>query len=173
MTMTQDTPLPSLFYAQFDAATESTLCFPADEDGVGPYWLASGELDASQGSSRSCEKVEVVILGNGRYRLAYKGGGPFSGLRLNWGDEFVAEEKGKEKLELLRVTTPPDYKHFQLMVSRGFNNESPLAQLVHQFSGGWETIAGGMLTLTVPTSMASDFVEAAQQANLMPVEAFN
>ena len=64
MTMTQDTPLPSFFYTQFDDATESTLCFPADEDGVGPYWLASGELDASQGGSRSCEKVEVVILGN-------------------------------------------------------------------------------------------------------------
>ena len=164
---------PSPFYAQFDDAVVATLCFPADEDGAGPYWLESGELDTSQGGTRSCEKIEVVILGNGRYRLAYKGGGPFSGLRLNWGDEFVAEERGKGKLDLLRVNTPPGYKHFQLMVSRDFNNESPLAQLVHRFSGGWETIAGGMLTLTVPTSTASAFVEAAQQAKLIPVDVFN
>ncbi len=164
---------PSPFYAQFDDAVVATLCFPADEDGVGPYWLESGELDASQSCSRSCEKVEVVDLGNGRYRLAFKNGGPFSGLRLNWGDVFVAEGAVGKQLELLRVTSPPDYKHFEFMVSSSFNNESPLAKLAHRFGGGWEAIAGGMLTLTVPTSTASDFVGAAQQANIISVDAFN
>lgn len=171
--MNQNNTHPSPFYAQFDDATESTLCFPADEDGEGPYWLESGELNAGQASSRSCEKVEVVNLGGGRYRLAFKGEGPFSGLRLNWGDEFVAEEASRERLDLLRVSTPLEYKHFQFMVSRGFNNESPLAKLVHRFGGGWETVAGGMLTLTIPSTTAADFVETAQQANLFPVDDFN
>lgn len=173
MKMNQNSTLPSPFYAQFDDATESTLCFPVDEDGVGPYWLESGQLDANQGDSRSCEKVEVVNLGGDRYRLAFKVQGPFSGLRLNWGDEFMAEESGRKRLDLLRVTTPADYRHFQLVVSRSFNNESPLAKLVHRFGGGWETVSGGMLTLTVPSTSAADFVEAAQQANLISVDDFN
>jgi hypothetical protein len=160
--MPQDSPHPSPFYAQFDDATEFTLCFPTDEDEVGPYWLESGELDTSQGSSRSCERVEVVNLGDGRYRLALKGEGPFSGLRLNWGDEFVAVEAGGKKLQLQRVGTPPAYKHFRLIVPRGFNNENPLARLVHRFGGGWECVAGGMLTLSVPATMAADFEAAAQ-----------
>jgi len=171
--MNQNSIHPSPFYELFDDATESILCFPSDDDGVGPYWLDSGELDTSQGSSRSCEKVEVVNLGDGRYRLALKGEGPFSALRLNWGDEFVAEESGKNRLQLLRVVTPPAYKHYQLLVPRGFDNENPLARLVHSFGGGWECIAGGMLTLTVPSTTAADFEEAAQQADLMSVDDFN
>jgi hypothetical protein len=164
--MNQNSAHPSPFYAQFDDATEFTLCFPTDEDGAGPYWLESGELDASQGRSRSCEKVEAVDLGDGRYRLAFKGEGPFSGLRLNWGDEFVAEAAGVKKLQFQRVSTPRAYKHFRLMVSAGFNNENPLAKLVHRFGGGWECVAGGMLTLTVPTTMTADFEAAAQLENL-------
>ena len=167
--MNQNSTHPSPFYAQFDDATESTLCFPTDEDEIGPYWLESGDLDTSQGSSRSCEKVEVVNLGNSRYRLAFKGG-PFSGLRLNWGDEFVAEETGIDRLQLLRVTTPLTYKHYQLLVPRGFDNENPLARLVHRFGGGWECIAGGILTLTVPSTRAADFEQAAHHADLMSVE---
>jgi len=171
--MNHNSAHPSPFYALFDDVTESTLCFPTDEDEVGPYWLESGDLDTSQGSSRSCEKVEVVNLGDGKYRLALKSDGPFSGLRLNWGDEFVAEESGKNRLQLLRVVTPPAYKHYQLLVPRGFDNENPLARLAHSFGGGWECIAGGMLTLTVPSTTAADFEEAAQQADLMSVDDFN
>lgn len=173
MKMNPNTTLPSPFYAQFDNATEFTLCFRADEDGAGPYWLESGELDTNQGSSRSCEQVEAVDIGGGRYRLAFKGEGPFSGLRLNWGDEFVAEVVGRNELRLLRVTTPPAYTHFQFVVPRDFNNESPLAELVHRFGGGWEIVAGGMLTLTIPSATATDFEQAAQQAHLISVDGFN
>jgi hypothetical protein len=56
------------------------------------------------------------------------------------------------------------------MVPRGFNNENPLARLVHSLDGGWESVAGGMLTLTVPTTKAVDFEVAAKLANLISAD---
>ena len=168
-TMNQNSTYPSPFYAQFEGASQYRLRYPVDEDDLGPYWLESGELIAGA-VGQVWERIEAVDLGAGRYRLACKVNAPFSGLRLNWGDEFVAEEVGRNRLQLLRVVTPPAYEHYQLLVPRGFDNENPLARLAHSFGGGWECIAGGMLTLTVPSTRAADFEDAAHQAALMSVE---
>lgn len=171
--MNQNCTHPSPFYTKFEDATEYNLCFPKDEDGLGPYWLESGQLSVSEGGSQACEKIEAIDLGAGRFRLAYKAQGPFSGLRLNWGDEFMAEVTDRNRLQLLRIATPLAYKHFQLLVPRGFNNESPLAELVHRFEGGWETVASGMLTLIIPSTTATDFEKSARKANLISVYDFN
>ncbi len=165
MTTPPTNAYPSPFYAQFEGAIQYRLRFPVDGDGVGPEWLESGELVAGA-FHQNWEKIEAVDLGAGRYRLAYKPAGPFSGLRLNWGDEFFAEEAGRNRLRLLRVATPLAYRHYQFMVPVGFDNENPLAMLVHRFGGGWETVMGGILTLSVPLTVVEDFEQAAETATL-------
>jgi hypothetical protein len=159
--MNQTTTYPSPFYAQFEGATQYRLRFPVDEDDLGPYWLESGELIAGA-SGQIWERIEAVDLGAGRYRLACKVNAPFSGLRLNWGDEFLTEVTGRNRLRLLRVATPLAYRHYSLIVPRRFDNEEALAVLVHRFGGGWEAVAGGMLTLSVPAGVAADFARAAE-----------
>ncbi|MBP8902252.1 MAG: hypothetical protein KBG41_06505 [Thiobacillaceae bacterium] len=53
---------------------------------------------------------------------------------------------------------------------RRLDNEEPLAVLVHRFDGGWETVAGGMLTLSVPAGVATDFAREAEAVLLGTLE---
>ncbi len=162
--MTDDIPSP--FYDQFDGAARFKLSFPVDDDGVGPDWDALGVLDTSRSPVRAKEEVELVDLGGGRYRLAEKCDGPFSGLRLQWGDEFIAEISAGGGLVMSLVIEPRKYRHFQFMVSHGFSNDHPIAGLIHRLMGGWEIIAGGMLTVTLPVATAFEFEQKLIVGNL-------
>jgi hypothetical protein len=62
------------------------------------------------------------------------------------------------------------YQHYSLIVPRRLDNEEPLAVLVHRFDGGWETVAGGMLTLSVPAGVATDFAREAEAVLLGTLE---
>ena len=81
--------------------------------------------------------------------------GPFSGLSLSWGDEFNADKGEDGTLRLTSVCMLRLYVHFRLLTSGGFSNDHQLAQHLHSLGGGWEAVAGGVLTLTVPAERAS------------------
>ena len=92
--------------------------------------------------------------------------GPFSSLRLHWGDEFIAARHDGNKLVLTKLVVPRKFEHFRFLTSAGFKNSSPVAELVHELGGGWETVAIGMLTITVPAARAQEFIAKARAQNL-------
>jgi len=81
----------SPFYDLLTDAEKFRLLFPLVRDCVGPDWLDSGELVRSDGGQMEEEEIEAVSLGDSRYRLAERCWGPFTSLRLYWGDEFLAD----------------------------------------------------------------------------------
>ena len=147
---------PSAFYGLVEGATEAALLFPADGDSGGPFWNEQGELDLVRCEDWDEEEVGIVPLGGNRYRLAERLFGPFSRLRLYWGDEFTADKIDDGKLRITSVVVPRRYANFRFISSR-FNNNHPLANHLHAMGGGWEIVATGMLTLTVPAEHGAEF----------------
>lgn len=147
---TEADAFPSDFYCLVEDASDVVLEFPVDGDSGGPFWNDDGVLDLRRCKEWDQEDVGVVSLGGNRYRLAERLMGPFSGLRLYWGDEFTADKVQDNALRLTSVCTPQPYAHFRFLTSGVFNNEHQLARRLHALGGGWEAVAGGMLTLTVP-----------------------
>lgn len=156
----KDTPP---FYRQFDGAKPFRLTFPLDpgEDslGSGPYWSADGEVLHRDESS--FEEIYAVSLVDDRYLLA-SSYAPFSQLRLSWGDEFVAKQTGEGELEITKVITPQRYIHYGwlIRIASAAEDTAPLVAVAHQLGGGWERIAGGFFTVTVPTDRAAEFASA-------------
>lgn len=168
MSHISDSPLSS-FYRLLDGAIEVELNFPADGYSVGPWWEErSGEIDHSICSDWEGEKVAVVPLGGDRYRLAQRLMGPVSGLTLYWGDEFVAQNYADGVLRMISVCVPRPFVHYHFLTRAGFNNQEPVAQRLHAIEGGWESVAGGMLTLTVPSTSASAFMRQMMEDGLTP-----
>jgi hypothetical protein len=159
---------PSPFYDQLGGAEKFSLIFPLSEDCAGPSWLESGELVHSGGGEIETEDIEAVSLGGNRYRLAERCLGPFSSLRLHWGDEFFANRSEGNMLTMTHLVLPRPFEHFRYLTSGGFKNANPIAELVHEVGGGWETVAGGMLTLTVPALRAQEFQSRMNAAGLLP-----
>jgi hypothetical protein len=158
---------PSAFYSLVEGAAEAVLLYPADGDSGGPFWNEQGELDLVRGKDWDEEEAGIVPLGGNRYRLAERLMGPFSGLRLFWGDEFTADPTDEGALRVTSVVVPRRYVHFRFLASK-FNNDHPLAIHLHAMSGGWETVAKGMLTLTVPAEHGAEFQRLMYQEGLAP-----
>lgn len=158
---------PSAFYSLVEEATEAALLFPADGDSGGPFWNERGELDRVRCQDWEEEDVGIVPLGGNRYRLAERLLGPFSGLRLHWGDEFEADQTDDGTLRITSVVVPRRYAHFRFLASK-FNNDHPLAKHLHDMGGGWETVATGMLTLTVPVEHGPEFQRLMCEEGLAP-----
>lgn len=149
---------PSAFYNLFDGARRVTLAFPVT-DSIGPFWDEDGALLHSPGDTLAQEDIEAVQIGGDHYRLACRSDGPFSVLRLHWGDEFITENNARlGLLRLVRVVMPQPYMHHRILVSEQLQNDQPAARLAHELGGGWETVAVGQLTLTVPASRAAEFL---------------
>ena len=159
---------PSPFYDQLTGAEYFRLVFPLGQDGAGPYWLDSGELVRPNGVEIEAEDIEAVSLGGNRYRLAERCLGPFSSLRLHWGDEFFADWSEGNTLRLTNLVVPRPFKHFRFLTSAGFNNSNHIAVIVHAVGGGWESVACGVLTLTVPTLRAQEFQSNLYADGLLP-----
>ncbi len=166
--MSEQSITPSPFYGLFDGARAYELRFPCNEHGVGPILLDTGETDASRCTEHSDEPIAAVALGNDRYRLAERCAGPFSGLTFNWGDEFIAMAVEGGTLVFERLVLPRAFLHWRMIGSSGFSNENPFAQLLHRYGGGWESIAGGLLTFTVPAASTEQFAEEAFRLGIMP-----
>jgi hypothetical protein len=159
---------PSSFYNQLAGAEKFSLVFPPDKDGFGPHWVESGELVRADGVQTEVEDIEAVSLGSNRYRLADRCSGPFSSLRLHWGDEFFADRTDETTLTLTKLAAPQPFEHFRYFTSSGFDNADVMAHIVHAVGGGWETVAGGMVTLTVPATRAQEFQSKLNAAGLQP-----
>lgn len=148
---------PADFYALFDNAEEFQLSFPIDEEGTGPHWDEWGKFAGS--AANETEEVRAIPLGAGLFRLAERMHGPFSCLRINWGDEFFAIREGKN-LRITRMATPMKFRHYRFLMQPGFGNDNILAETVQSLGGGWECIAGGLVTLTVPLERDAEFSSA-------------
>lgn len=177
---------PSPFYAQLADAQPYLLMYPSSDDQGGPHWLDTGDLIDQEDAGDEQETIAAVPLGKGRYRLAERRDGPFSALRLNWGDEFEAVETEPGILELQRIVMPQPYAHLRcssdldLVPERAtayamphfttarikFNNHHPLAQLVHELQGGWESLPGSVLTFTLPKAKLAVFWQEMQARGL-------
>jgi hypothetical protein len=158
---------PSPFYALFEGAEEVSLIFPVNGDSGGPTWNEDGNLDLSHCHDHTDEKVAVVELGEGHYRIAERCFGPFSELRLYWGDEFMATRETNGELILRHVIVPRKFEHYRFIAS-GFDNDNPIADILHSLEGGWEKVAGGMLTLTTPAPSKSEFERILNERGLFP-----
>lgn len=158
---------PSPFYGLVEEGTEAVLLYPADGDAGGPFWNERGELDLVRGKDWGEEDVGIVPLGGNRYRLAERLMGPFSGLRLYCGDEFTADQTDDEMLRITSIVVPRRYTHFRFLASK-FNNDHPLAKHLHAMGGGWEKVASGMLTLTVPAEYGPELQRLMYEEGLAP-----
>ena len=158
-----DESSPSPFYYQMINSEKFRLDFqigPSDED-TGPYWGESGELILIDGAVPEEEDIEAVSVGDNRYRLAEKQPWPSSHLRLNWGDEFIAERVGDDVLKLSSIVMPQSFVHYEL--SGSFSKDDEIAKIVHKLYGGWQRMGliYGIekLTLTVPVDRADEFLQ--------------
>ena len=152
------------FYDQFNGAKEYILEFAANADYEGPFCDESGNIDRSFTAELAEEPIMAIDLGNNRFMMALKCMTLLSGLRLNWGDEFFAERAGNN-LRLIKIAMPLRYMHISSFTELGFSNEVNIAKIVHSLGGGWETLAGGLLTITIPTSAYSEFLERARSGD--------
>jgi len=139
---------PSPFYDLFDGAYEAILTFPVDEEGCGPFFDAEGNLDLSKGAELSHEPVQVVDLGEGRYRMGDNSLVMSGLLTLLWGDEFIANKKGDE-LELVK-RLPSKFKHYDSI------GKAKSLDVAHRYGGGWaEELM--LLRVTIPIEQADAF----------------
>lgn len=177
---------PSPFYAQLAEAQSYLLVYSANDEEGGPHWSDTGDLIAPEDAEVTDESIQAVPLGKGRYRLAARCDGPFSALRLNWGDEFEAEETEPGILKLQRVVMPQHYAHLRCASDADlvpeqataftlpyfttdrikFSNDHPIAQLVHALHGGWESMPGCVLTFTLPKAHLAIFWQEIQARSL-------
>ena len=169
MMATDSDIFPSNFYNLMEGATEVVLQYPIDGDSGGPFWNDQGELDLTRVAEWEEEEVGVISLGGGRYRLTERLMGPFSGLRLYWGDEFAADKFADGTLRMTSVIVPRRFVHFRFITSGPhFSNDHPLAKHLHGMGGAWETVAGGMLTMTLPVDHGNEFQRLMYEEGLAP-----
>lgn len=168
--MDADDPLfPSDFYRLMEGATEVVLQYPSDGDAGGPIWNDQGQLDLERVGDWEEEDVGIVALGGNRYRLTERLAGPFSCLTLYWGDEFTAEELEDGILRITSVIVPRRFAHFRFLTSGPhFSNDHPLAKHLHALGGAWETVAGGMLTITLPAENSKELQRLMYEEGLAP-----
>ena len=143
------------FYQTLENAQPYLLRYHLGSDDGGPIWNSSGSIEIN--GEIEIEPIEAVSLGNDLYGLAEICNGPFSFLQLRWGDEFFAHLTIGNELAVTGVKTPLYYQHYQLITSRAFSTDDPLSEIIHQFSGGWEVVTVGMLTITVPMAQVDAF----------------
>lgn len=148
----------SAFYNLFKDYEVLELTFPSNADEEGPFWNDDGSLIVYPDGSIQASTLRVVELENGRYRLAEN---PiFEALTtLFWGDEFVATRHGSNILELTSVVIPQQFKHVSSISSYAITSDSPMSNKIHELGGGWETVMGGLLTISLPVNSWSDFNE--------------
>lgn len=159
---------PSPFYAQLEPSSKFVLEYPYVED-VDFTKLQFTGTEEQVNWEVAEELVALVDLGGGLFRLAEKLDGPFSGLPMSWGDEFFALVSGPGKLRFQRMDTPQKYSHLRLFLSSPFEADGRASELIHQHGGGWEVVASGMLTATVPVEKEQALFNDLRQANAFPV----
>lgn len=132
--------------------------FPVSANGEGPFWDLNGIPICFDGVEPELVRILAVPLGNDLFRLAEN---PlFEPLtELKWGDDFFAELSLPDRLKLKRVLTPKKYRHAFNFISGPSLEGSKISDRIHELGGGWERVAGGMLTVTLPAENWHLFTE--------------
>lgn len=159
---------PSPFYAQLEPCSKFELEYPFvdDVDFKTVQFTGTGE---QANWEVVAELVALVDLGGGLFRLAEKLDGPFSALPMCWGDEFLATAVEGGRLRFKQMCGTQKYEHLQLLLSGPFEAEGKASELIHLHGGGWEVVAGGMFTATVPVGNAQALLQALKAAGAFPV----
>lgn len=155
---------PSPFYAQLEPCSRFDLEYPFVDD-VGFKTLQFTGMGEQAEWEVAEERVALVELGGRLFRLAEKLEGPFSGLPMHWGDEFFALECGPGRLRFQRMESQQKYSHTRLLLCGDFDPDGVASELIHQHGGGWEVVARGMFTLTVPVEREQALFQALREAN--------
>lgn len=139
----------SAFYSLFADYEVFELSFPSNADEEGPFWNDDGSLIVYPDGSIQSTMLRIVELGSGRYRLAEN---PIfeAPTTLFWGDEFVATRHENKVLEIKFIVVPQQFKHVSSFSSYGITSGSPMSNKIHELGGGWETVMGGILIISLP-----------------------
>lgn len=149
--------IDSPFYDSLKGSMEFDLEFPVDVNNEGPHWDEIGTLISTATSSHDIVRILAVPLGKGVYRLAEN---PiFESLILKWGDEFEALEISAGHHRLTKVVQPMKYRHDQSLFSGDLTRGSKLSNKIHELGGGWEVVAGGFFTVTLPVENWDKFIK--------------
>jgi hypothetical protein len=154
---TYTTNIPT-FYNLLEAKERFELVFPCNADGEGPFWNDDGSPILYAEGSLQSSTVRLVKLGGGRYRLAEN---PIleAPTELHWGDEFLATNNGNAELELASIVVPQQFRHLSSVSSRKITPGCSISEKIHELGGGWETLMGGLLIITLPVQMWPKFNE--------------
>ena len=152
---------PSPFYALVEGSSEFTLVFEVDAAGSGPVFTEDGALIPQQGGKTVEATIQARCVGEARYRLCMNA--PFDIETLSWGDEFLAETQADGRLRLTGVVAPFRFVHDTSSVSGPLDPDGSMAGLIHRLGGGWETVFGGLLTVSVPVERWAEY-EAGMRA---------
>jgi len=142
------------FYKLLAGAEEFMVSFPCTSDGEGPFWDMDGSLINLPNGYRECSRLLMVALGNDMYRIAAN---PFleAPTTLNWGDEVFARVGYENTLELTKIKTNQRFRHTIWLMQ--IDSEHPLSKKIHEFGGGWECVAGGIVTISIPNENWEEF----------------
>jgi len=144
----------SRFYDLIKGAKEYDLEFAVNETGGGPNWDDQGVPISIATSTQEIVRISAVPVGGNLFRLAKNVF--FEPLtELSWGDEFHAVEVSTGHLELIGVVLPLKYRHERILMpgsltDGGMLSFSAFLNKIHELDGGWEIVAGGILTVTLP-----------------------
>lgn len=158
---------PSPFYAQLVPSSKFELEYPFVDDVDFKTLQFTGTGEQADWEIAE-ELVALVDLGGGLFRLAEKLDGPFSALPMCWGDEFFATVIEGERLRFKRMGGTQKYEHLQLLLSGPFEAEGKASELIHLHGGGWEVVAGGMFTATVPVGNAQALLQDLREVGAVP-----
>ena len=144
------------FYELMNDAELYLVSFPCNSDGEGPFWNGHGALEKFPNGYQEHSELMMVHLGNDTYRLAVN---PIfqPPSTLHWGDEFFARQDQSNSLEITHVKTNQRFKHTSILMH--INSDHPMSKKIHELGGGWECVAVGISTISIPQENWKQFRE--------------
>ena len=144
--MTTESESP--FYALLGDAKQYTLIVEVDADSEEPVFSPDGSLTWSSTSLTLEADIKAASLGGERYRVCEHD--LFGVGNLFWGDEFFASCERENRLRLKKILVPQKFRHLSMVIAEPMDIDGELSKLIHKLGGGWESFAGGLLTITIP-----------------------
>lgn len=162
--MNTHTASNSPFYSLLAGSKRFELIFACNSDEAGPFWNDDGSVIRYPDGSIQSTTVQLVELGASRYRLAQN---PIfeAPTTLHWGDELIASQNENCELVLTTIVIPRRFSHLSTISSPEVNSGSSISNKIHELGGGWESVMGGLLTVTLPAEKWADFNEWLSKTN--------
>ena len=103
-----------------------------------------------------------------RYDLCFPCDDDFGGPHLMSNGDIDADRNKEQSEEPIMVVLPRRFVHWHMIGQAGFSNSNAFATLLHSYGGGWESVAGGLMTFTVPAERARELHTEAVRADILP-----